>query len=702
MKVDETSSNNNRSSAMKESTTRDDEDEQRLIGIRNAMNNLKTKESVRICPFCLQQISVPMMTHTEKLQDDDHLQDELSEHVSICLNLWIIERRKLFDEKTNIENIHSNEIVAESTNKRKLECCWSNEEERKSVMNHHETATKKKKQSSNFMIENSPMVDAEHNNENCITRLDHVLGDDMLFQILTFLDQSFLIHTCMRVSKYWYERVLFIPMTLSLYDHHSTTLSTLKMITSHPNTFNFTELSICNKDTEKAREIIQLITRNNKFNNIKSLTLEDFGLEKQDISELASGCFKSLTTLYLHDESKTLDSDCCDVIANCVHMKELRELSLSTNHGDDIIQSLCNSEYIKNLTYLDLNNCNVSKKGVTILAKCASMSTLTNLNLGNNGIGEEGVSAIANSSILRNLSILTLNECQLTTNEARSLSKSPYLKNITTLDLCENAITDDGILELCESDLLRNVTNLNLSLNGIGDRGISFMTSKMSIMNNLTILQLDNNSITSIGAKLIAESNTMQHLKELSLINCEIGDEGMIAICQSNFMKNLTKLFVDGNAISERGISSLISSPFCCTLQDLSLTTNDIRDEGARLLSTASFPNLITLQISSCEIGNDGLCFIANNSSFSQLTDLDVGFNKISSEGIQAMCNSPHLKNLTDLSLADNTLCFDDVMLIGRTFENLKYLSTSGLSTEKLEAMLSKLLPKCELHNWEF
>ncbi|KAG2372740.1 hypothetical protein C9374_013192 [Naegleria lovaniensis] len=684
----------------KKSTTRDDEDEQRLIGIRNSMNNLKTKESVRNCPFCLQQISVPMMIHTEKLQDDDHLQDELSEHVSICLNLWIIERRKLFDEKTNIENIHSNEIVAESTNKRKLECCWSNEEERKSVIN-HETATKKKKQSSNFMIEKSPMVDAEHNNEKSITRLDHVLGDDMLFQILTFLDQSFLVHTCMRVSKYWYERVLFIPMTLSLYDHHSTTLSTLKMITSHPNTFNFTELSICNKDTEKAREIIQLITRSNKFNNIKSLTLEDFGLEKQDISELASGCFKSLTTLYLHDESKTLDSDCCDVIANCVHMKELRELSLSTKHGDDIIQSLCNSEYIKNLTYLDLCDCNVSKKGVTILAKCASMSTLTNLNLGNNGIGEEGVSAIANSSILRNLSILTLNGCNIRTKEVLSLSKSPYLKNITTLDLDQNAITNDGVFDLCESDLVRNVTNLNLSLNGIGVNGISFMTSKMSNINNLTILQLDNNSITSVGAKLIAESNIMQHLKELSLINCEIGDEGMIAICQSNFMKNLTTLFVDNNNISERGISSLISSPFCCTLQELSLEYNKIRCEGARLLSTASFPNLITLQISSCKIGNDGLSFLANSSSFSQLTDLDVGFNKISSVGIQAMCNSPHLKNLTVLSLPFNTLCFDDVMLIGRTFQNLEHLSTSGLSTEKLEAMLSKLLPKCELINFD-
>ncbi|KAG2372771.1 hypothetical protein C9374_000426 [Naegleria lovaniensis] len=137
-----------------------EENEKRVEWIHRSMMNLNNEDDVaRICPSCLQPIVVveKMNHHTKSLY---YQVDELLEHVSICLNLWNNERRKLFGE--NNEEPNMNEI-----------------------------STKIKKSSTN-----------NDNSENSLTKLDDVLGDDMLYHFLTFLDQSFLIHTCMRVSKH--------------------------------------------------------------------------------------------------------------------------------------------------------------------------------------------------------------------------------------------------------------------------------------------------------------------------------------------------------------------------------------------------------------------------------------------------------------------------------------------------------------------
>ncbi|KAG2372735.1 hypothetical protein C9374_013187 [Naegleria lovaniensis] len=382
----------------------------------------------------------------------------------------------------------------------------------------------------------------------------------------------------------------------------------------------------------------------------------------------------------LCDAHKKVDVDSADIIANSVHMKELRRLRLTTKFGDDLIRALCDSEYIKKLDSIILQSCNLSKNGIIMLSNCASMNNLTELEVLYT-FGEEGLAAIANSTVLRNLRVLNLsakifqhwnaNACRIGKTGAKLLSKSSYLTNITKLDLENNNIEDEGVLSICESEFSRNITHLNLASNGITENGISFLTKLTSKMVHLITLHLDLNYITLHGAKMIASSRVMQHLKAISFLKCYIGDEGIVDICNSEFLKNLTSLIVDSDTISEK---------------------------GARMLSMASILKLKSLSLPSCNIENNGLIVMANSSALCQLTHLDVGFNDISSEGIQAICNSPYWKNLSFLSLRNISLSDDDVELIGRTLHNLHELHTS-ISTSQLES-LSKLLPYCEINNW--
>ncbi|KAG2372757.1 hypothetical protein C9374_013209 [Naegleria lovaniensis] len=532
----------------------------------------------------------------------------------------------------------------------------SEEEEGNSFMN-NENITKKKKPSSNLMMKDNML-------ETQPARLDHVLGDDMLYHILTFLDQSFLIHTFMRVSKYWYEKVLLIPMSLSLHCRINEILSKLQTIANNRYTLNFRELSFIGTLKDESADIIRVISRSNKFNNIKSLYLKNFIFGKEEISEIASGYCKSLTTLHINSwfNTKNIDASFATIIANSDNMKELRTLRLLTDFGDDIIRELCNSDKIKNLKHLDLNGSKVSSNGIIMLSNGVSMSNLTVLKLIDIMFGEEGLSAFVNSTVLHNLQNLNLLLCSIGTTGARLLSNSPHLTQITTLALESNSIADEGVLALCESACMRNVTDLDLSDNDVTEKAVSYLTSNTSSMKCLTRLNLDWNSIEVQGAKLIATSQTMQYLKNISMCGCGIGDEGIHAICTSDYMKNLTSLNLDENNISTTGIAYLVSSTFRSCLQHLSLECNSIGVEGARLLTTSSL-KLKSLILTSCDIESNGILLIANCPTF-QLTELSICCNGITDEGMYAICNSPYLRKLTKLSVYDRVITMTSCFLV--------------------------------------
>ncbi|KAG2374493.1 hypothetical protein C9374_010777 [Naegleria lovaniensis] len=541
-------------------------EEKRIQFIRIAMKNLKD-DGNRICPFCLQPMTANFVE--EKMNHDDDIintrlynyAEQLSEHVSICLNLWNNEKRILFGapENSNINLTDSNQCIEsnrwlmgrdsefgknlestchtvssneqalaqfscsnEHSNKRKLE---SFNEAHKASLN--KIPTKKKKQFSNLQ-ENENLIDENDAYEQSFTRLDDV-GDDMMLHILKFLDQKFLIHTCMTVSKYWYEIVSQIPFSLVIPDLSHDTLSILRIITSNPNTFNFTALDISGTHEKvNSIEMIKFITTSNQFSN------------------------------------------------------------------------------------------------------------LTWLNVRNSNLATESVKAIANSIILQRLRKLDLGICNIGKTRVQILSQSPYLKNITKIDLWNNNIQDEGVAVICESEFSRNITSLILSENGITEKGTSFLTSNHSKLFNLSKLDLTDNLITSKGAILIATSNVMQNLQKLYLQRCDIGDEGLIAICESNFLKKLTRLCVNNNSISYKSMPSLISSPICNRLQQLMLSNSNLGYEGARLLCTGSFPELKALHLKCCNIGNDGLLFIAACRTLSlNLTELDLDDNNILQRGLE-------------------------------------------------------------------
>ncbi|KAG2382383.1 hypothetical protein C9374_005585 [Naegleria lovaniensis] len=101
------------SSSSHDSSTNEEISNELQRTIQFIHHSSKSKDAVRICPFCLQQISFNHLKRTRsdyessasssdetnnntELLKTNH--DELSEHVSMCLNLWHTERRKLREE----------------------------------------------------------------------------------------------------------------------------------------------------------------------------------------------------------------------------------------------------------------------------------------------------------------------------------------------------------------------------------------------------------------------------------------------------------------------------------------------------------------------------------------------------------------------------------------------------------------------------
>ncbi|KAG2381270.1 hypothetical protein C9374_006259 [Naegleria lovaniensis] len=208
------------------------------------------------------------------------------------------------------------------------------------------------------------------------TNSDNINGpfiDDIIFEILHFLDSLFIIQICMKISKQWRLVSFQIPLSLSF-------------------EFGF---------SKQVREPIKLLASCECLKNLTSLNLVDSGIDSEGVKYIAdSECLKNLNSL---DLSETLiDNEGVKCIATSEYLKNLTYLDLYNNGIDNEgVKYIAHSEWLKNLTSLDLNTNGISNEGVKYIANSAYLKNLTYLNLESNRIGDEGVEYMANIECLK-------------------------------------------------------------------------------------------------------------------------------------------------------------------------------------------------------------------------------------------------------------------------------------------------------------
>jgi uncharacterized protein (TIGR02996 family) len=159
---------------------------------------------------------------------------------------------------------------------------------------------------------------------------------------------------------------------------------------------------------------------------------------------------------------------------------------------------------LRNLTVLDLCDCEVGAGGIRLLTRASSLPWVTSLKLGYTGCGDDGAVALAESPHLTRLTVLTLYNNDISHVGANALASSPHFRKLAHLDLSRNPIQDQGARALAHSANLPALTHLALESCGIGQRGGSAFVDSTQ-REGLQLLDLRDNRLGKATRRELSE-----------------------------------------------------------------------------------------------------------------------------------------------------------------------------------------------------
>ena len=179
---------------------------------------------------------------------------------------------------------------------------------------------------------------------------------------------------------------------------------------------------------------------------------------------------------------------------------------------------------------------------------------------------------------------------------------------------------------------LSNIFQLNLEKHNLGTSDIEYLNTFK--FKNLHILDLNSNSINSMGAKILSQSKYINSLEYLNLSNNKIGDEGLKHISKGSFSK-LNSLHLSRNYITSEGIYYLVRAKFTNNLIALSLSDNrKIGDTGIiRVGEHKGWGKLKILNLDLIGLTDYGLSYL-ERASMPKLKELNIIDNKFTENGI--------------------------------------------------------------------
>jgi uncharacterized protein (TIGR02996 family) len=137
---------------------------------------------------------------------------------------------------------------------------------------------------------------------------------------------------------------------------------------------------------------------------------------------------------------------------------------------------------------------------------------------------------------------------------------------------------------LTSSTFWPGLEELDLLRNNLGNDDLARMLNTPS---KLRRLELDDNKITSKGAKLLAEHPALENVTVLDLSRNAIGDAGVAALVNSPRARNLQKLEISTCGFGLKGVTAIVESPNLANLRQLFMHSNALDLKGARLLAAA-------------------------------------------------------------------------------------------------------------------
>ena len=441
-----------------------------------------------------------------------------------------------------------------------------------------------------------------------------------------------------------------------------------------------------------------------------------------------------LETLYLNENFLGTG---VKVIANALkQISSLKTLNLNSNQipesvAENLAAALLNN---KSLQVVALSENNLTAKGVERISQALStLSGLQTYNINNNYSTEEASDAIS-SVILNNPSLtyvyISGNNLQTGVVKIGNALNSTLIKELN--------LRHSNISEKDASSLALAVSNqfylevFSFEGNNLGINGIITVVKSLSTISKLTLINLDNTSLTEEAADAIALAISNNHgLEQLYLGNSKLRTGG-IKIAKA--LKSLSKLrILDFN---DSGMSAVVAdelaSAIACnsSLEDLRLRNNKLKTSGiikiAESLSCMSTLKLLNIrQNQVTEEAADALSLvILSNTKIEQmwlgdnklqagiikvlkalkvmpkLRALDIESNQIPENVYDQLATFMHYGNVSTtlhtLYLDNNNLCFSGVKITEALchFTSLRTLTLIGVNmTGEMTDKLAVAIP---------
>lgn len=253
-----------------------------------------------------------------------------------------------------------------------------------------------------------------------------------------------------------------------------------------------------------------------------------------------------------------------------------------------------------------------------VISLSPKFSGLEHLDFSRIHVGDAGAALLAESPVLRHLEYLDLSSCSIGLSGLRALGRSPILTKLIVLKLNDSCLDGENgraFLEgLAESGQGTNISELLLNGMNIGDEGVELLTTtSLGRAGSLTTLDISSNALGHKAIEALVSSPLPTSLEALDLSHNEITDRGLATLLSSGVFPHLKTLTLFANHLSFEGLKPLHDSPIPSRLEDLSISCGNIGDEGAELIAATSWPQLRSLDLVWCGIGDRGAEAILNS-----------------------------------------------------------------------------------------
>lgn len=416
---------------------------------------------------------------------------------------------------------------------------------------------------------------------------------------------------------------------------------------------------------EKLVKVIKLIQKPNKYFDLCALT--KLCIVSKELSYVATHIINNCTRFDLYDEKIKFHRLKIPLLAKQLsRMKNLTHLSIYNIHIGQIgalalVEHIPNMTKLKHLNIATRSCSHTSDVTMALTPHLALMTDLTYLNLGGHKISPTCATTLA-TSLLHIDRLTDINLCRCGLDDSALAPSFSRMTNLTCLNLSENSINTPASW----FEHITKLTNLDISCNFISDTGVLALGQSLSLMTNLTYLNL---------------SYSLEHVTYNN--NRESGTLSLIALAQYLVhMINLTDFNLSGNNIGVQGAIALASClPYMSKLIHFNLRNNNIGAQGAIALAS-SLPymsKLTTLVLSHNKIHAQGATALASNFiHMTQLARLDLSNNKIAGQGVKALVPSlTHMTNLTYINLNANNIKKGVISILKEIFAQMTNLKVN-------------------------